>query len=72
VPENAVFAERLRAMEALVELADSIVERFLKGGTVSNLGLKLLLGTSRGRGERSEKAREKARAASRAAAAADT
>jgi DNA-binding transcriptional regulator GbsR (MarR family) len=71
-PENAVFAERLRAMEALVELADSIVERFLKGGTVSNLGLKLLLGTSRGRGERSEKAREKARAASRAAAAADT
>lgn len=71
-PENAVFAERLRAMEALVELADSIVERFLKGGTVSNLGLKLLLGTSRGRGERSEKAREKARAGSRAPAAADT
>jgi DNA-binding transcriptional regulator GbsR (MarR family) len=54
-PENAVFAERLRAMEALVELADSIVERFLKGGTVSNLGLKLLLGTSRGRGERGQK-----------------
>jgi DNA-binding transcriptional regulator GbsR (MarR family) len=43
-PEAAVFAERLKAMEALVELADSIAERLLKGGTVSNLGLKLLIG----------------------------
>jgi DNA-binding transcriptional regulator GbsR (MarR family) len=55
-PENAMFVQRLRAMEALVELADSIVERFLKGGTVSNLGLKLLLGTSRGRGDKGRSA----------------
>ena len=46
-PEAAVFAERLKAMEALVELADSIAERFLRGGTVSNLGLKLLVGGGR-------------------------
>jgi DNA-binding transcriptional regulator GbsR (MarR family) len=46
-PEAAVFAERLQAMVGLVELADSIAERFLKGGTVSNLGLKLLVGGAR-------------------------
>ena len=45
--ESAVFAERLRAMEELVGLGDSIVERFLSGGTVSNLGLKLLVSASR-------------------------
>jgi len=45
--ESAVFAERLRALEELVGLGDSIVERFLSGGTVSNLGLKLLVSASR-------------------------
>lgn len=42
--EARVFAERLRAIETLVEVADSVVERFLKGGTVTKLGLKLLVG----------------------------
>jgi DNA-binding transcriptional regulator GbsR (MarR family) len=46
-PEAAVFAERLRAIEALVELADGLVDRVLRGGTVTNLGLKLLVGRSR-------------------------
>ena len=35
---------RLRAVESLAELADSMVERVLKGGTVTNLGLKVLVG----------------------------
>ncbi|HVS66644.1 MAG TPA: MarR family transcriptional regulator [Thermoanaerobaculia bacterium] len=56
-PEAAVFAERLKAMEALVELADSIAERILRGGTVSNLGLKLLVG-----GGQRDRRREKPRA----------
>ena len=43
-PEAAGFAQRLRAIEALVQLADSIAERILSGGTVSNLGLKVLVG----------------------------
>jgi len=42
--EDAKFlAQRLRAVEELVELADSLVERLLKGGTVSNFGLKVLV-----------------------------
>jgi DNA-binding transcriptional regulator GbsR (MarR family) len=69
-PENAVFVERLRAMEALVELADSIVVRFLDGGTVSNLGLKLLLGR-RGRGDRSRGDKGRGASRPRAAAAGD-
>ncbi len=43
-PEAATFAERLRAIEALLGLADSIAERFLHGGTLSNIGLKVLIG----------------------------
>ena len=42
--EAAVFAERLRAIETLVGLADDVVDRLLRGGTVENLGLKLLVG----------------------------
>lgn len=45
-PDAAVFAERLKAIEALVELADGLVDRILRGGTVTNLGLKLLVGRS--------------------------
>ncbi len=45
--EAEIFAERLRSMEELVALGDSIVERFLSGGTVSNLGLKLLVSAGR-------------------------
>ena len=43
--DDAEFlAERLRTVEQLVELADTLVERLLKGGTVSNFGLKVLVG----------------------------
>lgn len=42
--EDAEFlVERLQAVEQLVEIADSLVERLLKGGTVSNFGLKVLV-----------------------------
>ena len=46
-PEARVFAERLQAIEDLVEIADAIAERFLKGGTVEKLGLKVLVGSAR-------------------------
>ena len=38
-----MFAERLKAVEALVQLADQMAERFLSGDVVSNLGLKVLV-----------------------------
>lgn len=59
-PEAAVFAERLRAIEALVDLADSMAERFLSGDTVSNLGLKVLVGRAPRRRRRNEKRRARA------------
>jgi DNA-binding transcriptional regulator GbsR (MarR family) len=42
-PEAAVFKERLRSIESLLELTDSAIEVFLKGGLVGRLGLKLLV-----------------------------
>ena len=41
--EAAVFRERLRAIESLVAMADSMAESFLKGGMVQRLGLKMLV-----------------------------
>ena len=41
--EAAVFRERLKAIEALVGMADSMAESFLKGGMVQKLGLKVLV-----------------------------
>jgi DNA-binding transcriptional regulator GbsR (MarR family) len=41
--EAAVFRERLKEIEALVALADSMAESFLKGGLVQNLGLRVLV-----------------------------
>lgn len=46
-PEAEVFRERLEALRALVGLADTIVNVFLKGGTVSNVALRYLVGGSR-------------------------
>ena len=43
--DAAMLAERLKSIESLVGLADSMAEVFLKGGTVSNFGLKLLVGS---------------------------
>ena len=41
--EAAVFRERLKSIEALVGMADSMAESFLKGGLVQRLGLKVLV-----------------------------
>lgn len=46
-PEAAIFRDRLKSIEALVALADSMVEAVLAGGMISRLGLKLLVKASR-------------------------
>ena len=43
-PETAEFLERLRAIDTLMARADAIAEFLLKGGTVTDFGLKALLG----------------------------
>lgn len=48
-PEAEAFRERLHAIEALVVLADSWAESFLRGGTVGRIGLKALAGIARRR-----------------------
>lgn len=42
--ENAVFLRRLRAIDQLMGRVDSIAEFLLNGGTVTDFGLKALLG----------------------------
>jgi DNA-binding transcriptional regulator GbsR (MarR family) len=44
--EAAVFRERLEEIEALVAMADSMAESFLKGGLVQKLGLKVLVASA--------------------------
>lgn len=46
-PEAAIFRDRLKSLEALVALADSMVEAVLAGGMIGRLGLKLLVKASR-------------------------
>ncbi|MEM9598699.1 MAG: hypothetical protein AAGD06_30815, partial [Acidobacteriota bacterium] len=46
-PEAAIFRQRLKSIEALVALADSMVETFLKGGFLGRVGLKMLVNASR-------------------------
>lgn len=41
--DAAIFRDRLVQLEALVALADQMVDVFLRGGTVSRLGLKFLV-----------------------------
>ena len=43
-PENAVFLRRLRAIDQVMRRVDSIAEFLLNGGTVTDFGLKVLLG----------------------------
>ena len=43
-PETAVFLQRLRAIDTVMARADAIAEFLLKGGTVTDFGLKALLG----------------------------
>lgn len=45
--DAAAFRERLESIEALVALADSMAESFLKGGPVQSLGLKVLVAAAR-------------------------
>lgn len=47
--EAEVFRERLRSLEALVGMADSMAESFLKGGMVQKVGLKFLVAAARRR-----------------------
>lgn len=42
-PEAAAFRERLKDIEALVAMADTMAESFLKGGLVQKLGLRVLV-----------------------------
>jgi DNA-binding transcriptional regulator GbsR (MarR family) len=46
-PEAGVFLERLKAIEALVTMADTMAEAFLKGGSVGSFGFKVLAGAGR-------------------------
>lgn len=41
--EAQVFRDRLKGIESLVGMADSMAESFLKGGMVHSLGLKMLV-----------------------------
>ncbi len=43
-PEDAVFLRRLRAIDQVMGRVDSITEFLLNGGTVTDFGLKALLG----------------------------
>ncbi len=43
-PEDAVFLRRLRAIDQVMGRVDSIAEFLLNGGTVTDFGLKALLG----------------------------
>ena len=43
-PETAVFLHRLRAIDTVMGRADEIAEFLLKGGTVTDFGLKAVLG----------------------------
>ncbi len=43
-PEAAVFLQRLRAIDTVMRRADEIAEFLLKGGTVTDFGLKAVLG----------------------------
>jgi DNA-binding transcriptional regulator GbsR (MarR family) len=45
--EAQAFRDRLKAIEALVAMADSMAESFLKGGMLQQLGLKMLVAKAR-------------------------
>ena len=53
--EARVFRDRMRSIEALVAMADSMAESFLKGGMVQKLGLKALVKAAHRKSKRSVK-----------------
>lgn len=46
-PEARVFRRRLKSLESLIALTDSMVESFLKGGLLGRVGLKMLVKAAR-------------------------
>ena len=50
--EAQVFRERLKSIESLVGMVDSMAESFLKGGMVQKLGLKVLVATANRKGRK--------------------
>ncbi len=53
--EARVFAERLREIEGLVGLADSMADSFLKGGLVQRLGIGMLVRTAQKKKKKKKK-----------------
>jgi DNA-binding transcriptional regulator GbsR (MarR family) len=49
--EASAFAERLREIEGLVGLADSMADSFLKGGLVQRLGIGMLVRSAKKKGK---------------------
>ncbi len=63
VPEAKVFEGRLRSLESLLGVTDSLIESFLEGGLLGRLGLKLLVKKASDEGIRSaDAAREEEKA----------
>ena len=50
--EAQVFRGRLKSIESLVAMVDSMAESFLKGGMVQKLGLKVLVASAARKGAR--------------------
>jgi DNA-binding transcriptional regulator GbsR (MarR family) len=57
--EAQVFRERLKAIEALVGMADAMAESFLKGGMVHRLGLKVLVAAASKKRDKQDKRKDK-------------
>jgi DNA-binding transcriptional regulator GbsR (MarR family) len=53
--EAQIFRERLKSIESLVGVADSMAESFLNGGLVQRLGLKVLVSTASRKSSRKDK-----------------
>lgn len=58
-PQEQVFLERLRAIEAIVGVADSMAVRFLKGGVLGDLGIKLLTRAAQRTAQRERRQKKK-------------
>ena len=46
-PDAQVFRDRLKGIESLVGMVDSMADSFLKGGMIPSLGLKYLVATAK-------------------------
>jgi DNA-binding transcriptional regulator GbsR (MarR family) len=57
--EAQVFLDRLRGIESLVGMVDSMAESFLKGGVLHSLGLKVLVATAKNASAKNARKRSK-------------